>query len=265
MTIDPGIVGDVGLVGVMRILVALGALGLAAASTPRTDAAEPSPAADPVQVLQQLTQDRFDANARNDRAFYEGLLAPAFLFLGPHTFPPATKADYLDAEFPPHRAPKLKSTISAFQASVDGDTAVVGYTAVEPYPLGAGRQFEQASRRLDTYVRIDGTWRLLSMAVAEPPSWPDVAVIDPRLYAEYAGIYELSPDTRVVITNERGRLMAEVTRQSKVELYPENDTTFFDKTDSPGARTVFERDRSGKVVAQVYRASGQNLRARKIR
>jgi hypothetical protein len=41
-------------------------------------------------------------------------------------------------------------------------------------------------------------------------------------------------------------------------------TTFFDKSDSPLARTVFERDTSGKVVAQIYRGQGQRLRARRV-
>jgi hypothetical protein len=40
--------------------------------------------------------------------------------------------------------------------------------------------------------------------------------------------------------------------------------TFFDRSDSPQARTVFERDASGKVVAQTYRSMGQTLRAVKV-
>jgi hypothetical protein len=218
----------------------------------------------PADELRELTQRRFDANARNDRAFYERLLAPAFLMLEPHKYPPVTKEAYLDAEFPAGRATRAKSTLSAFQAQVDGDTAVVSYEVAEPYPIGGEQHFESLSRRLDTYVRIKGEWRLLSMAIAEPPSWPDVASIDPKLYLEYAGTYELSRETRVVVTFENGHLMAEVTGQGKVELFPENATTFFDRSDSPLARTVFERDASGKVVAQVYRALGQTLRARKI-
>jgi hypothetical protein len=103
------------------------------------------------------------------------------------------------------------------------------------------------------------------MAVAEPPGWPEVAAIDPKLRAEYAGVYELSADTLITVTHDMGRLMTPVTGQERVELFPENATTFFDRTDSPLARTVFERDASGKVVAQIYRAQGQRLRARKIK
>jgi hypothetical protein len=155
--------------------------------------------------------------------------------------------------------------MTGFEATVDGDTAVVCYEVAEPYPIGGLQRFEMRTRRLDTYVRIDGRWRLLSMAIAEPPSWPDVAAIDSRLYAAYAGVYQLSPETSIVVTEANGHLFAQVTGQPRVELFPENPTTFFDRTDSPLARTVFERNEQGQVVAQVYRAQGQHLRARKIR
>lgn len=215
--------------------------------------------------LEALTQRRFEANAANDRAFYERLLAPNFLLLHPHGVPAYDKAAFLDAEFPAGRPKRPPGRISGLEAKVHGDTGVVTYEVAEPYPIGGDQHFEARSRRLDTYARIDGAWRLLSMAVAETASRPDVAVVDPRVLADYAGTYELSPETRIVVTVEGGRLMAVVTGQPPVELFPENPTTFFDRTDSPLARTVFERDASGAVIAQVYRAMGQTLRARKIR
>jgi hypothetical protein len=218
-----------------------------------------------VEALRQLTLARFEANARNDRAFYERLLAPVFQMQDPHSFPPATKQEYLAAEFPAGRPRRPASTMTGFHASVDGDTAVTRYEITEPYPIGGAQHFEMRSRRLDTYVRLDGVWRLLSIAVAEPPGWPDVAAVDPTVYAEYAGIYQLSADTSITVTHDDRRLMAQVTGQERVELFPENATTFFDRTDSPLARTVFERDASGKVVAQIYRAQGQRLRAQKIK
>jgi hypothetical protein len=216
-------------------------------------------------ALRRLTLDRFEANARNDRAFYERLLAPAFMLLDPHGFPPVTKQQYLDAEFPAGRSRRQAGAVSGFEATIDGDTAVVCYEVAEPYPIGGLQRFETRSRRLDTYVRVDREWRLLSMAIAEPPSWPDVVAIDPRLYAEYAGVYELSPETSIVVTHANGHLFAQVTGQGRVELFPENATTFFDRSDSPLARTVFERNAQGQVVAQIYRAQGQRLRARKVR
>ena len=59
--------------------------------------------------------------------------------------------------------------------------------------------------------------------------------------------------------------MAAMTGQVKTELFPESATTFFDRSDSPMARTIFERDATGNVVAQIYRSHGQKLRTAKIK
>lgn len=226
-----------------------------AAATPPDDAAT---------ALRALTQRRLEANAAGDRTFYERLLAPHFVFFPPGR-PPQSKREYLDEEFGtrPAGSRGTPASFMDFAARVDRETAVATYTAVEPTPLGE-QTFESRTRRLDTYVRVGGEWRLLAMAVQEQPSWPEVAAVDRRLYNEYAGTYRFSPAVSIVVTVENGRLMAQATGQPKTELFPENATTFFDTTDSPGARTVFERDASGAVVAQVFRSQGQKVRAVKV-
>ncbi len=242
------------------LMVLLGILApLGAAPVQAKRAPEP---ADRSTEFHQLTQQRFDAYAAHDRSFYERLLAPNFLLLGSSS-PPQTRKEYLDAEFPLHPPQRGKATITDLQALVEEDTAVVSYQVVEPH-LWGDQRLEEHQVRLDTYVRMSGGWRLLSSAAADPPSWPDVAPIDPKLYSECAGTYQVSPDTLIVITNEAGHLMVEQTGQEKTELFPESAATFFDKTDSPLARTVFERDASGKVVAQIYRFQGQQMRFGKI-
>jgi ketosteroid isomerase-like protein len=225
----------------------------------------PVRAADAADDLRALTEARFAANAAGDRAFYERLLAPnAVVVLPKHA--PQTKREYLDEEFGQRTGPSTgpKATMSDFRAQVDGDTAVVTYKETEPTQVGE-QVFEVRTERLDTYVRRDGGWRLLSMAIVEAPSWPDVAAIDGRLLDEYAGTYRVAPAVDVVITNEGGHLMQAMMGQPKGELFPENATTFFDRTDSPLARTVFERDITGRVVAQVYRSMGQKIRADRVR
>ena len=156
----------------------LAAAVLVATSAPAASGEVRAPAGDAL-ALRRLTEQRFEAAVTDDRSFYERLLEPHFRLLDPSHFPPFTKQAYLDAEFPPQRAPRAKATL-------------------------------------------------------------------------------------IVVTNESGRLMAQVTGQEKVELFPESATSFFDRTDSPQARTVFERDASGTVVAQTYRAQGNQVRARKI-
>ncbi len=235
---------------VLSFIFFIALLNTALADTDRTD------------EFKTLTQQRFDANSAGDRAFYERLLMPNFVFLAPFTSP-QTKQEYLDAEFL-SQTRGSKASIQNFRALIEENTAITTYEVIEPTTLG-DQQFESHSIRVDTYIKIDNSWRLLSMSVAVPPTWPDVAVIDTSVYREYAGTYELTPQIQIAISNELGHLMLEQTDLPKVELFPESQTSFFDKTDSPTARNIFERDTSGKVVALLYRSSGQELRAKKIK
>jgi ketosteroid isomerase-like protein len=221
--------------------------------------------ADGADELRALVEARFAANAANDRAFYERLLAPNAIVLQPR-HPPLTGRQYLDEEFA-GRAPggsNPKASVTSFRAYVSGDTGVATYDASEPAPLGE-QTFEVRTSRVDTYVRLDGAWRLLSMAVVEAVSWPDVATVDAKVLQEYAGTYRVSAGIAVEIGVQGGHLVQAMTGQPTAELWPENATTFFDRTDSPLARTVFERDAAGRVIAQVYRAMGQKIRAAKVR
>src|SRR5262245_27886401 len=97
---------------------------------------------DAVAALRTLTEQRFAANARSDRAFYERLLAPHFMLMLPgHAA--QTKPEYLATEFGA-RPPGFRGAparITDFKAAVQGDSAVATYAAVEPTDLG-GQAFE---------------------------------------------------------------------------------------------------------------------------
>ena len=127
----------------------------------------PPRGADDTADLRALTEARFAANAGNDRAFYERLLAPNVIVLLPKHAPQA-KAEYLAEEFGQRTGPSTgpRATLRDFRAQVDGDTAVVTYKEVEPTQVG-DQVFEVRTERLDTDVRQRGEWRLLSMATVE--------------------------------------------------------------------------------------------------
>jgi len=218
------------------------------------------------EYFQQLTQARVDAYVANNREFYDRLLAPDFQILYA-TSVIRNKQQYMEADkFLPesqgHRG--LKSTISDFHAYVDGDTAVITYTVVQHTPFGS-QAFDLPLVHLDTYTRHSGEWKLFSIAVADLPSWPDVANINPKRYAEYAGTYQITPDAIVAVTNENGHLFGQLSLQNKSEWFPENETTFFDKNGGANERMVFERGPGGKIVACVFRSHGQKIRATKIK
>jgi len=213
------------------------------------------------EQFQKLTEARLDANLANNREFYERLLAPDYQILYA-TSAIRNKQQYLQAEgFQPESAGHrgLKQTVADFHAYVQGETAIVTYRLVQHTPFGA-QVFDFPMIHLDTYSRHNGEWKLFSMAVADLPSWPDVAKINPKLYAEYAGTYEIAPDATLTVTNENGHLFGQLSRQEKSEWFPENETTFFDKNAGANERMVFERA-SSKVVACVFRSHGQKIRA----
>ncbi len=220
----------------------------------------------PLEHFQKLTEARLDANLANNREFYDKLLAPDFRILYA-TSAIRNKQQYLEAEgFLPestgHRG--LKPAISEFHAYVDGDTAIATYTLVQRTPFGS-QVFDLPLVHLDTYSRRSGEWKLLSMAVADLPSWPDVASVNPKRYADYVGTYEIAPEATVTVTNESGRLFGQLSRQNKSEWFPENETTFFDKNAGANERMVFERGAGGKIVACIFRSHGQKIRATKIK
>ncbi len=245
----------------VRILLSA---ALLAASVLVAGCAAPGPAAAVAGMeaqLRELLVTRLAANRAGDRSFYENLLAPEFAALLPYARA-LGRSEYLEHEFGGRAGPVAAppATVDEVDVRVCGDGAVMRYRAFEPNAVGTV-VFVVQTWRLDSYVRRDGRWRLLTMAVTEPPQWPDPVVLPASTLDELVGRYRLGPDAYVDVARAGDHLMAKVTGQSASELFAESPTTFFDRGDSPLARTVFERDRQGRVVAQVYVAQGQRQRA----
>ncbi|HEV2765082.1 MAG TPA: CocE/NonD family hydrolase, partial [Pyrinomonadaceae bacterium] len=86
--------------------------------------------------------------------------------------------------------------------------------------------------------------------------------VDPKIYGDYAGRYELAPGFVVTITREGERLMGEAPGQPKIELTPSSETEF----SAPGlkARVRFVRGEGGRVTGLVLAQDGRELPAKKI-
>jgi CubicO group peptidase (beta-lactamase class C family) len=87
--------------------------------------------------------------------------------------------------------------------------------------------------------------------------------LDPALYDQYVGEYELAPGFAIVITKEGGKLMGQATGQPKVELYPEAETKFFLKV--VDGQVEFVKDEAGKVTGLILVQGGQRLPGRKVK
>lgn len=87
--------------------------------------------------------------------------------------------------------------------------------------------------------------------------------IDPKIYDEYVGEYDLQIGATITIIREGDKLYARVTGQETFEILPSSETEFFYKTID--ANMTFIKDKSGKVIKLVFRQSGQVLESPRIK
>jgi len=87
--------------------------------------------------------------------------------------------------------------------------------------------------------------------------------VDPKIYDSYAGDYQLASTATITITNDNGRLMAQVTGQQKFELFPSSETDYYLKVNS--ARVTFVKDEQGNVTELILTQGGRKTTAKKIR
>jgi len=107
---------------------------------------------------------------------------------------------------------------------------------------------------------IDQTARKIS---DEPPKERQAVKLDPKAYDGCVGEYELMPGAVFTIRKEGDRLMARLTGQSFLEIFPESETEFFYK--AVDAQITFVKDGQGRINELVLHQNGRDLRAKKIR
>jgi len=107
-------------------------------------------------------------------------------------------------------------------------------------------------------------------SVAKEYGWYDyllqekvIVSVDPRIYENYVGQYQIASDSYIVITNEEGKLMAQRSGRSKNELFAESETDFFLKT--ADVQIKFVKDAQGKVTGLILRQDGSETPAQKIK
>lgn len=88
------------------------------------------------------------------------------------------------------------------------------------------------------------------------------AQIDPKIFDDYAGQYELAPGFILNISREADSLWLQAPGQPKVQLFPESQTKFFIKV--VNAQVTFVKDSGGKVTHAVLHQAGDH-EAKKIK
>jgi CubicO group peptidase (beta-lactamase class C family) len=103
---------------------------------------------------------------------------------------------------------------------------------------------------------------LSAIVLGESYSVPPVrraAKIDPAVYNDYAGLYEINPNVSITVAREGDQLAVQATGQPKDFAVPESETTFFSRI-SP-ARLSFAKDATGKVDRLIIHDADRDIPA----
>jgi CubicO group peptidase (beta-lactamase class C family) len=86
--------------------------------------------------------------------------------------------------------------------------------------------------------------------------------INPKVFDDYSGKYQISSEVMITISRSPDRLFIELAGQPKFVLYPESETKFFLKVTD--AQVTFVRDEKGEVSHLILHQGGEDTMAKKI-
>jgi nitroreductase len=86
--------------------------------------------------------------------------------------------------------------------------------------------------------------------------------LDPKIYKDYVGRYQLNEEVAVNITEDDSRLFVQATGQAKIEIFPEKKDKFFLKV--ADIQISFVRSGEGQVIELIVHQGGQDTLAKKI-
>jgi hypothetical protein len=86
--------------------------------------------------------------------------------------------------------------------------------------------------------------------------------VDPKVYDTLAGVYEAQePKLTITVTRSGDTLLAQVTGQSKFQIYPTSEASYFYKV--VDAQIEFVKDGAGKVTHLVLHQGALDLKAQR--
>ena len=80
------------------------------------------------------------------------------------------------------------------------------------------------------------------------------ARVDPKVFDNYVGEYELVPGFTIIVTRDADKLWLQPTGQPRVQIFPESERTFFLKV--ADAQVTFVKDAAGKVTHLILHQAG---------
>jgi Domain of unknown function (DUF4440) len=218
------------------------------------------PAGDVPALLRARTEQLLDAITRGDPSVWEQALDPQARVIDEQGEVLDRKAMVASIRpLPPGVSGSLRPV--DFQATVVGDTAITTYIADEDETFH-GARIHSRYRMGETWVRREGTWRLLGLQVlalrTDPPALPTTT----EQRRPYCGRYTLG-DLVYLIRCETDGLTGGSPGKSAKPLRLETPEVFF-VPGEPRTRRIFQRDATGRITGFLERRESWDLPWKRI-
>lgn len=214
------------------------------------------------QELRRLEDEWLGSYLSGERTIFDRIVADDFTGTD-ESARVRSKVEEMELIQPPPASIKSSLTNDDVQVRIYGDAAIVTGRIVVKTQLADQAQIHFQSRFTDTFLKRQGRWQVVARHYSRLPPYRAAVKVDPKVYDEYVGQYELAPNFVVTITKDGDKFMSQASGQPKFELLPESDTVFFIKGFS--ALFIFMRSRNGEVTRMITLQDGRVIEAKRLK
>jgi hypothetical protein len=147
------------------------------------------------------------------------------------------------------------------QSRLLGSAAVFAYDLDETEVI-YGQQLHARYHGTDTWMYRNGRWQIVATQMMRYYEDAAVGNMNPGLFSDYIGTYELAPGVTQTILRDGDKLYSQRGQRPRDLLLPEVADLFF-RAGSEGRR-LFRRNASGKVDAMIDRRNNEDVIWKKL-
>jgi len=214
------------------------------------------------QALRRLEDQWLGSYRRGDKPTFDRIVADSFTGTD-ESAKVRSKAQERELIQAPPASIKTSLTNKDVRVRIYGDAAIVTGRIVVKTQLSGQAEISFQSRFTDTFLRRQERWQVVARHYSRLPLERTVVKLDPKIYDEYVGQYEVAPNFVLTVTKESEKLMGQATGQPKFELLAESEIGFFIKDIS--ALFIFMRDGKGDVNQLITIQDGRIISAKRIK
>ena len=223
---------------------------------------KPAQATQDEQELRRLEDEWLGSYVRGDKATFDRIVADDFTGTDESAKLRNKTQERELLQVPPNSI-KTSLTNEDVQVRIYGNAAIVTGRIVVKTQLSGQSEIGFQSRFTDTFLKRQERWQVSARHYSRLPPERTAVKLDPKVYDQYVGQYELAPNFVLTVTKEGEKLMGQATGQPKFELLAESEIGFFIKDIS--ALFIFMRGQSGEIERMITVQDGRIIAGKRIK